>query len=107
MGKSVMKVWTGTDLGGTNLVSGLISEEGQVLRTLKRETEVTKGPDHVLDKIGSMWRQLVAEEQIDWSQVAGAGIGVPGIINGEEGICVEASNLKWRNLPVASRLSQE
>ncbi len=95
----------GVDIGGTNIVCGLLNEEGRLLGTLKHPTEVSKGSEAVMDKVAGMIFQLLSSEQVDIRDVEAVGIGTPGYVDPVEGLSVYAGNLNWRDVPVAHGIS--
>ncbi|MWV44090.1 ROK family protein [Paenibacillus sp. HJL G12] len=102
-----MEVYAGVDVGGTNIVCGLVTSSGEVVYQIKRATEVSKGPDSVLEKIAAMIEEAAvayAEQSGTGISVTAAGIGLPGFVDPEEGIARFAGNLGWRNLPAVQRL---
>ena len=42
----------------------------------------------------------------DWNPLVGIGIGTPGLVNTREGVVVNAVNLDWQELPLASLLEE-
>ena len=46
-----MKFYIGIDLGGTNVRTLLVDENGKKYSEVKDSTEASKGPDYVFDKI--------------------------------------------------------
>ena len=101
-----MKYYIGTDIGGTNIVCGLIDSEGRLVRKLKTTTDVAQGSDHVFDKIAGLVRQLIQEQGLDMSALAGMGIGTPGFVDPLQGMTIFASNLKWNNVRVADEMNR-
>ncbi|MEC0238726.1 ROK family protein [Paenibacillus dokdonensis] len=102
-----MEVYAGVDVGGTNIVCGLVTSSGEVMYQIKRATEVSKGPDAVLEKIAAMIEEAAvgyAEQSGADISVIAAGIGLPGFVDPDEGIARFAGNLGWRNLPAVQRL---
>ncbi len=102
-----MEVYAGVDVGGTNIVCGLVTVSEEVMYQIKRATEVPKGPDAVLEKIAAMIEEAAlgyAEQSGEHVSVAAAGIGLPGFVDPDEGIARFAGNLGWRNLPAVQRL---
>ncbi len=101
-----MKYFIGIDLGGTNVRTLLVDENGQSYSEVKDATEREKGPDAVTAKI---CRQI---EAIDYTvcggieNVEGIGIGVPGPVDVVKGVMIMASNLPgFENYPIAEKLS--
>lgn len=100
-----MSYLAGVDLGGTNIVCGLLDSEYKLLRTLKRPTEAQKGSDHVLTTIAAMVRELETLEGLPAGSVKAVGAGIPGLIDPVNGVCKFAGNLNWHQLPVSEQLS--
>lgn len=100
-----MKYFIGVDLGGTNVRSLLVDENGNVISEVKGTTEREFGPDYVTNKI------IKQIESLDYSaiggieNISGIGIGVPGPVDVEKGSMVMASNLPgFENYPICSYL---
>ena len=106
MSESVDKKWiVGVDLGGTNIVVGVLPMEGGdplALRSLP--TEAGRGAKYVVDRIVGMVREaigtVVAEQGGTRADVAGIGIGSPGPLDRSTGTVLETPNLGWRNFPL-------
>lgn len=81
----------GVDLGGTNLKAAAISTDGEMRERLNANTELTQGPERVVDDIVKAIEQL--REQMSGKRLVGVGIGVPGFIRMSEGIIVGSNNL--------------
>ena len=101
-----MRYFIGIDLGGTNVRTLLVDEEGKSYSEVKDSTEREKGPDYVCSKI---IRQI---ESIDYSvcggidNVSGIGIGVPGPVDTANGVMIMATNLPgFEEYPICEKLS--
>lgn len=105
------KRWVvGVDLGGTNIVVGLVPIDGgevQGLRVLP--TESVRGPKFVVDRIIEMVedsiRDVLEAENGTRDEIAGVGVGSPGPLNREAGIVINTPNLGWRNFPLRDLIS--
>jgi glucokinase len=97
----------GIDLGGTNVVCGLLDAEGNVLRQAKRPTEAERGHEDIVRRIAGMAKGLMSEHGIDSRQVLAVGMGTPGRVNPELGVSVSSANLGWKNVPVAALLREQ
>ena len=98
------------DIGGTNMVVGLVPlEGGAVLGVQKLLTRAeTGGEDVVRRAVEAAEKSMVEVFEAEGGtrdQVAGIGIGAPGPLNREAGILLEAPNLGWRNFPLRSLVS--
>jgi glucokinase len=100
-----MNVFTGIDIGGTNINIGLVSEYGQVLDETVIPTCPEKGPEDALNRmIGSLKQMLPAHQENE--ECRGIGIGIPGLLDTEKGCIIEASNLPgWQSYSIIDHLS--
>ncbi|HWR35936.1 MAG TPA: ROK family protein [Clostridia bacterium] len=96
----------GVDLGGTNLRIAAVDEQGTLLEKLTTGTQVAKGRDHVIGDMTDAITQ-VSEKLRGTAELAGIGIGVPGIIDMSTGMLRESPNLPgWSDYPVHSEIER-
>lgn len=100
------KYYIGIDLGGTFIKGGIVNENGEILISDKTPTEVEKGAVGVAANIARLAKDLLDRKGIDISEVAGLGIGSPGMIDSAEGNVVYANNLGWENFRICDELSK-
>ncbi len=84
------------DLGGTNLRTAAIDQEGNILFRTKRETPRTENAEDILSLIvdeAEKCRQAVHSE----GAIAGIGAVVPGTVNVGDGIILQAPNIAALN----------
>ncbi|MBN1414828.1 MAG: ROK family protein [Bacteroidales bacterium] len=92
-----MKVFIGIDIGGTNVNIGMVSEEKQVLDETVIGTEPEKGPENALNRVASAVHQILKAGQKN-ADYKGMGVGLPGLLDIENGCIIEASNLPgWQH----------
>lgn len=101
----------GVDIGGTNVVVGLVSvETGEAVSLRSRATEALKGADRAVSNIARMVKEAIAETLETHGgapeNVLGMGIGSPGPLDLAGGIVLDAFNLGWKDFPLRDRLSQ-
>jgi glucokinase len=91
------------DVGGSSLKGALIDERG---RPLRRETVPTPdGGGEAIDGIASLIGRLAEHARTCGLRVAGAGVVTPGTVD-DAGAIAFASNLGWRNVPLARLLTE-
>lgn len=95
----------GVDLGGTNIVVGLLPLEGGEVASLRTlPTEAGRGAKFVVDRIVSMVEEAIertlSERGGRRDQVLGVGIGSPGPLDRKTGTVINTPNLGWRNFPL-------
>ncbi|GGF97979.1 ROK family protein [Paenibacillus aceti] len=101
-----MKYAVGVDVGGTNIVCGLVDEDGNIVAQRKYPTDSQEGHQAILSKISATIEQLIEEAGIASEQCVAVGMGIPGLVDPEQGVSLRAVNLNWRNIPIAGRLKE-
>jgi glucokinase len=100
------KRWiVGVDLGGTNIVVGLLPiEGGEVLGLRSQPTEAQRGAKFVVDRIVELIQASIGEvlgrHGGRRDDIAGVGIGSPGPLDRKTGTVINTPNLGWRNFPL-------
>lgn len=88
----------GVDVGGTNIKIGLVDETGQTLGTASISTRAAQPAQQAIDRSAEACRRIAQEAGVAWSDVAAAGLGVPGPMSLPEGCLLDPSNLPgWHN----------
>ena len=88
--------YVGIDIGGMSIKFGLVDEAGAIIyKTVLivdyNEVSIEKTISLMKDKI----EELCTGAKIHLKDIKGIGIGCPGVCNTDEGILVNAPNLKW------------
>ena len=101
----------GVDLGGTNIVVGAISRDGDRQIGMRSEpTQSERGVESVVDRIAEMVEEVIAEviatAGATRDDILGVGIGAPGPLDRERGVVVVAPNLGWRQYPLRDAVSE-
>ncbi len=102
-----MKYLVGIDIGGTNIVCGLVDLKGNVVVTIKFATDAHKGKEVIIDQIINKINALLLQKQIGMELIIGVGVGTPGIVDPMKGVSIFSANLNWRNIPLARLLSEK
>jgi glucokinase len=94
----------GVDLGGTNLRIAAVEESGIQLEGVSVLTEISRGREKVVDGIVESARFLTNKYSPS-HKFLGLGIGIPGLIDLQNGTVHSASNLPdWSGYPVREDL---
>lgn len=89
----------GIDIGGTKIAGALVSESGEILRTLKRPTPAGD-PVAIIDNVVQLVTQLGEGED-----VIAAGVAAAGFVDVTQSVVYYAPNINWRGEPFRERLS--
>ena len=101
----------GVDIGGTNVVVGILPEDGSSIHGVNAEpTKLTAGPDGALAQINRMVRKSLQETTEELGsgsfEVIGVGIGAPGPLDRSSGTVIVSPNLGWSNTPLRDLISE-
>jgi len=100
----------GIDIGGTNVPSAIIDENGKIIHTIHKKTVANEGPDGVIQRIIDSVNDLVKyfNESIKDGKLIGVGIGAPGTLDHKKGMVITSPNLpNWKNIPLVDRISSK
>lgn len=93
----------GVDVGGTKILTGLVTDAGEVVRRHRIHTP-QEGPEAVADAIADSVSHVLAG--LPRVEVCGVGVGVPGPLNPETGVVYQPPNLRgWDTVPLGDLLS--
>ncbi len=94
----------GVDVGGTSVKLGLFEVTGELIKKWEISTNKEEQGKYIVSDIADSIRQVLQDENIDLTDVEGAGMGVPGPVmpDGYVEVCV---NLGWKDKYPARELS--
>jgi len=101
----------GVDIGGTNVVVGLVPKDGgRPLSLCKRSTASLGETDAVVGHLARIVGEVIDDgleaSGGSRSDVLGIGIGSPGPLDLDAGVVINAFNLGWKDFPLRDRLSE-
>ncbi len=96
----------GVDLGGTNMIVGIVGKNCEILAQVKRKTKAAIGRDGVIDRIVEAIERACAEAGTNLQGLDAVGIGAPSAIDFDEGMVINAGNLGWKQVPLKSILEK-
>lgn len=89
------------DLGGSKIVSVVADAQGRILSRDLRETPAAKAPEPVIEAVLESLHRVIAGAGKRASQIAGIGLGAPGISSPETGVVSTPPNLPgWQEVPL-------
>ena len=88
----------GIDLGGGSIKGALIAADGRIEGKARVPTDVDSGEHGVADRIAELFETLCRRHGLANDDVAGVGIGVPGVTTADGDVII-APNLHWRRVP--------
>ena len=88
----------GVDLGGTNIVSGLVDENNAIIGRGKLKTNMPRSAEEIFADIVETIRLACADAGVDIAEVESVGIGTPGSVNKALGRIEFANNLDFHKV---------
>ena len=101
-----MKYYIGIDLGGTNIVAGLVDENYNILNKVSRKTNRPRPAKDIADDMAACALDAIKEGGLTKEQIEWIGIGTPGIANSATGIIEYSNNLDFHNVPMVKWISE-
>ncbi len=98
--------YLGIDLGGTNIKSGVVDDDGRPISSVSVETNADRGPEEGIKNLAEAGRLAVQASGVPWEKIRGVGLGSPGTMDIGAGLLLEPPNLPgWNNFPIRQRLA--
>lgn len=102
-----MKYYVGIDLGGTNIVAGVVDEEYNIVAKASTKTNCPRPEKEIADDMAKMAVQAVQNAGLTMEQIEWIGIGTPGIANSSTGIIEYSNNLGFKNTPMVKYIQEK
>ena len=99
-------VRVGIDLGGTNIVAGVVDDSYTILATAKRKTNLPRPAEEIIRDMAELTREAVEKANMTMNEVRYVGVGCPGTCNQDTGIVEYSNNLQFHKVPLRDDLSR-
>lgn len=101
-----MKHYIGIDLGGTNIVAGVVDENYNIVAKASTKTNCPRPAKEIADDMAKMAIQAAENAGLTIDDIEWVGIGTPGIANSATGIIEFAGNLGFVNVPMVEYIRE-
>ena len=91
----------GIDLGGTNIVAGVVDEDYKILAKASCKTLAPRSSDAIADDMAKVTLEAIKKAGLTLDDISGFGIGTPGSVEALSGTVIYANNLEFYNVPLA------
>lgn len=89
----------GVDLGGTNIVVGIINEKNEIIQKASRPTNAPRQAEKIFDDIADAITEAMSAQNLTNDDIISIGVGTPGSVNKTEELIEFANNLGFNNVP--------
>ena len=96
----------GIDLGGTNIVAGVVDEEYKIVARATCKTAVPRPESEICDSMAEVALKAVEKAKITMDDIESIGIGVPGAVNPKTGVIEYSANLFFHNWEVVKMMQE-
>ena len=101
-----MKYRLGIDLGGTNIVAGVVDENYKIVATAKCKTLAPRPAEEIVDDMAKVALAAIENAGLTAADISSMGIGSPGTINPVKKMISYANNLQFENVPMCDMLKE-
>lgn len=97
----------GIDLGGTNIVAGLVNDKLTIVDRTEVKTDTPRSARSIAADLSSMVKLLMDRNHLKREDIASVGVGVPCTANPETGWMEDADHLGFPEAPLVQMLSRQ
>lgn len=101
-----MKYYVGIDLGGTNIVAGVVDENFNILVKESTKTKTPRPAQEIADDMVMVTKKAVEKAGLTMDQIDSVGVGTPGTANKQTGIVEYSNNLGFSDTPLVEMLEK-
>lgn len=99
-------LYVGIDLGGTNIATGLVSEDGKILAKKSIPTKAKRTAKEIIADMAKAAIDVVIENGYTMDDIGSVGIGSPGAIDKAKGELIYANNLPFNHTPMRDEMQK-
>lgn len=96
----------GIDLGGTNIVAGVVDENFKILAIGKRKTALPRSAEEIADDMVAASLDAIKNAGLTIDDIDSCGIGAPGSVDTETGNISYSNNLGFYNVPLGEMIEK-
>ena len=99
--------YIGIDVGGTKIAAGLMTEAGRILGRIKSSTPKNSSPKKIYLLISDLLWELLDGCDIGKKELAGIGLGIPGIVDTAKGTILRTPNMNLSGANLTKQLKKK
>ena len=96
----------GIDLGGTNIVAGVVDKKYKIVAKASCNTAVPRPESEICDSMAEVAKKAVEKAKLTMDDIESVGIGVPGAVNPKTGVIEYSANLFFHNWEVVEMMEE-
>jgi glucokinase len=99
--------WIGFDLGGTKMYAAVFNDELGMRGKERKKTKASEGVEACFGRIKETISMAMDQAGIGKKDLAGIGASVPGMLDLNKGVVLNAPNLGWKKVPIREELENK
>ena len=99
-------MYIGIDLGGTNIATGIVDEDGNILHKLSIPTGASRHYTKIVETMANSAIMVCSEAGVDIGSITSIGVGSPGSCDFENGVLLYANNINFKNVPIRTEIQK-
>jgi glucokinase len=100
-------MYIGIDVGGTNLVAGVVNEENQIVARAKVKTADCRDADHMIRELVRISKEAVAAAGLRPEDIQYVGAGIPGAVHRKVPFIYHTVNAPFHGTPFGELFQKE
>ncbi len=97
----------GVDIGGTNLVAGLVDENFNLIDKADCPANAQRPDTEIVADIIMLCKEVMKKNNLTEKDVQSIGIGIPGCHDPENGVILYCANINFLNTPIVDMMRKE
>ena len=100
------KYYLGLDVGGTNMVAGVVDENHQIIAKESIPTQAGRTIEEITADMAEVSKKAVLKAGLQMEDISSWGIGMPSYVNPKTNLLVHANCFGWKNVPIYDYLKK-
>lgn len=96
----------GIDLGGTNIVAGVVNKDYKIIARAECKTAVPRPETEISDSMRDVALKAIAKAKLTLDDITSIGIGAPGACNPKTGVIEYSANLFFHNWSIVKMMEE-
>ncbi len=96
----------GIDLGGTNIVAGVVDENYNILAKSSVKTNSPRSAEEIADDMAKVTFDAIEKAGLKIDDIDGFGMGTPGSVEPENGIIIYSNNIGFFDVDIAQMMRE-
>ncbi len=98
--------YLGIDLGGTNIVAGVVDEDGNIILKASCKTTRPCTQEALCDDMAAVAKSALENAELTIDDIQYVGIGAPGAVNSSTGVIEFANNFGFHNWEIVKMMQE-